>query len=685
MIGRVIAGMATGAGAGLVALGIVSLATPLPQGEATVARAPAPERPAAPGDAAAMPVQPAPLPGRAPVDPAPATAVVAPAAPEPESEVAPEAATVEVEPAPEPSEDAVASVDVNAEAAEPVTIAVEVVPAAEAPRPAATAEAPVAPVVADVDAEPEAPPATEAAVAPDAAEAPVVVAPEPVDAAATEPSAAEAEPTDETEPSAAEAEPSVETETVTFTVPIEAPAARPPVQGIVLPAGSEFGRAPDDAQPAAPDAAPAPSVGAAVPDLAAAAPSQPAPDTDPVAAPGVGRATPLGAAPEASDAPVAPRAVAEAPPATFASAEAEEDAPAAPEADAPEAATLVETTAARPSRIVLDSVDPEEAPVETTTEETGEASAEVSEDAPAEPVAAEPDGPRRILLDAARAAADQATDAARAATEAAPGPRRIVLDAAVGAVRVPAVTAHASGYRSTGRPLFAVVLIDDLGDGPEVMAERETLTRFPFPVTIALDPARPGAAEAADLYRAAGVELVMLADALPRGGTAQDFEVALEAARAAMPEAVALADLPGGALARDRGRLAAVLPALAETGHGLVTLQGGLGGGLAAAERAGVPATGAYRILDADGERASVITRYLDRAIFEAVNDGAVTVVGRARPDTVSALYAWALDGAEVETDALRRGINRPETRGSRSRAVDIAPLSAVLTRDGTP
>jgi polysaccharide deacetylase 2 family uncharacterized protein YibQ len=49
------------------------------------------------------------------------------------------------------------------------------------------------------------------------------------------------------------------------------------------------------------------------------------------------------------------------------------------------------------------------------------------------------------------------------------------------------------------------------------------------------------------------------------------------------------------------------------------------------------------------------------RAEFAAAQEGAVIVAGRTRPDTVTALFSWAL--------------------GDRNEGVAIAPVSAVLQR----
>jgi hypothetical protein len=217
---------------------------------------------------------------------------------------------------------------------------------------------------------------------------------------------------------------------------------------------------------------------------------------------------------------------------------------------------------------------------------------------------------------------------------------------------------HAAPFDATeDRPLMAVILIDD----PEGGLAPDMLTRFTFPVAFALDPLAPDAPARAAAYRAAGFEVVILADILPEGATPADAEVALAAAQALMPQAVAVLDTPDSRIQGDRPILDATVAALAETGHGLVAFPRGLNAAEQSAARADVPAATVFRLLDDEDQRATVITRFLARAGFAATSEGAAIVVGRTRPDTVTALFSWAL--------------------GSRSEAVAIAPLSAVLLR----
>ncbi len=206
-----------------------------------------------------------------------------------------------------------------------------------------------------------------------------------------------------------------------------------------------------------------------------------------------------------------------------------------------------------------------------------------------------------------------------------------------------------------GKPLLAVVLLDD-GEGS---VDRQALTSLPIPVAFAVSASRPDAAEAAAAYRAAGFEVVILADAIPAGASPSDLEVAFAAFQATMPEAVAVIDRPQGGFQGNRSLAGQVAAILQETGHGLVTHARGLNAAADFAVREGVPAVTVFRDLDAADENSETIRRYLDRAAFRAAQDGSAVVMGRTRAPTVTALFAW---GAEMQ----RAG-------------VALAPLSAVL------
>lgn len=225
--------------------------------------------------------------------------------------------------------------------------------------------------------------------------------------------------------------------------------------------------------------------------------------------------------------------------------------------------------------------------------------------------------------------------------------------------QAPAYIRFAAPYENPeGKPLLSVILIDNgqLGD-----AAVPAVASIPFPVTVGLDANAPGASGLMAAYRAAGVEVIALS-ALPQGAQPTDVEVTLEAAFAAVPEAIGLLDDGAGGLQSDRAATDQVMARLVAEGRGLVTQTQGLNMALRAAEAAGVPAGEVYRDLDADGQDARVIRRFLDQAAFRARQQSGVVLLGRVRPDTLSALILW----------------------GTANRAADItlAPVSAVFKGD---
>lgn len=277
----------------------------------------------------------------------------------------------------------------------------------------------------------------------------------------------------------------------------------------------------------------------------------------------------------------------------------------------------------------------------------------------AEPEVAEETGPvvlpRRLVLDSAR------QDGAGQDSDPEDGEPPQTDEVADGEEAVPegptvALVDFAAAFDNPDDlPLMSVVLIDD----PSFDVAREDLIAFDFPVTFAIDPTRSDAAAAAAAYRAAGHEVVALAEIFPTGATAQDIEVAMSAMRQALPEAIGILDRASNGIVGNRTSLGALLPPMQEAGMGLLAYPDGLNSGVGTAQRAGVPATTLYRVLGEGNERAPVIVRFLDRATFEAAQDGATVVLGRANSETVTALYSWRL--------------------GNRADQVVPAPLSAVL------
>ncbi|MEX0285485.1 MAG: divergent polysaccharide deacetylase family protein [Paracoccaceae bacterium] len=207
------------------------------------------------------------------------------------------------------------------------------------------------------------------------------------------------------------------------------------------------------------------------------------------------------------------------------------------------------------------------------------------------------------------------------------------------------------------KPLMSIVLIDDV-DG----LGAEALQGFPYPLTFAVDPSDPEALEKLARHREAGFEVALLTN-LPQAATPQDAEVALEAALAALPETVALFEGVGSGFQGNRP-LSDQITAIAEgTGRGMVTQRNGLNTVQKLAARKGVPSAVVFRDFDGAGQSPDTIRRFLDQAAFRADQEGAVVMLGRVRPETISALLLWGL-----------------QDRASR---VALAPLSAGLLRKG--
>ena len=202
-------------------------------------------------------------------------------------------------------------------------------------------------------------------------------------------------------------------------------------------------------------------------------------------------------------------------------------------------------------------------------------------------------------------------------------------------------------------PLMSIILVDE-----GTMANADAALRnSPFPVTVALDPTLPDAKDRMMAYRAAGIEVMALAK-LPQGATAMDVDVVLGASFDVLPETIALLDT-GVSNLDSPAQLKQAMATLSDSGRGFVSISMGLNSAIREAELAGVPATLIYRELDAEDQNAQVIRRFLDQAAFRARQESGVVLLGRVRPDTISALILWAT--------------------ANRAEQVAQAPVSAVL------
>ncbi|MCU0903060.1 MAG: divergent polysaccharide deacetylase family protein [Tabrizicola sp.] len=206
------------------------------------------------------------------------------------------------------------------------------------------------------------------------------------------------------------------------------------------------------------------------------------------------------------------------------------------------------------------------------------------------------------------------------------------------------------------KPPMAIVLIDRGASD----LDRAGLAALPFPVSFALDPLDPATPAHAALYRAAGREVVMLVTGIAEGAQASDVEVAFQSMEQGLPEAVAVMDLADTVFQNDRQLASAVVPILKAQGRGLLTWDAGLNAADQVARREDLETAMVFRDLGTAGADKIAIRRLLDRAVFKAGQDGRVSVVGEADPDTVAALLEWSVEG--------------------KAATVALAPVTAVLT-----
>ncbi|NOX73353.1 MAG: hypothetical protein GXP03_06950 [Alphaproteobacteria bacterium] len=211
----------------------------------------------------------------------------------------------------------------------------------------------------------------------------------------------------------------------------------------------------------------------------------------------------------------------------------------------------------------------------------------------------------------------------------------------------------------SGKPLMSIILLDAGAEG----LKKEDLLTFSFPVTFALDPNAAGVTADAKVYARKGFEVLAMAptgtQALEAAENDADIAAALSGIFARIPQAVGLVDQPEATLQQSPKLAAQVIASFEETGHGLLTYDIGLNSTDQKARSAGIYADTVFRVLDSEGENATKIKRYLNRAVLEAGKNGSVIVIGRTYPETVTALFSWALS--------------------AKSATISLAPVSAVL------
>jgi uncharacterized protein len=209
------------------------------------------------------------------------------------------------------------------------------------------------------------------------------------------------------------------------------------------------------------------------------------------------------------------------------------------------------------------------------------------------------------------------------------------------------------------KPLMSIILVDAGDKG----LDKDVLLTFSFPVTFALDASAVDATADAKDFARKGFEVLAMAPTgdvkLEQAENDADVAAVLNGIFAGLPQAVGLIDAVSADIQQSPELAKQVIAGLRSSGHGLLTYDIGLNSTDKKAGDAGVYSGTVFRVLDGEGEKAATIKRYLNRAVLEAGKDGHVIVLGRTYPETVTALFSWALS--------------------SKSSTVALAPVSASL------
>ncbi|MDF1670882.1 MAG: divergent polysaccharide deacetylase family protein [Roseovarius sp.] len=492
-------------------------------------------------------------------------------------------------------------------------------------------------------------------------------------------------------------------------------AMAPQAGALDVPAGSEFNPSRDDTAAALPASEDTTTASASAPEVAAPEPdtlaSLETADTQPAAQPETGGAEDAMTAPKTdegdgsvsidSEAPVLPSPQSQAP----AVPEGEEDLSISTDPAQPAMPNMTEDDAAFPKTegTVETSTDtstemaamsePAEEPVEGATEEMAtseensadpDATPDIAEDAlePSSEAIQEPAEAEPVQSEAqtAEGTSDDTSDETTStigdlapevktnrlpsvgdepeeatAQSASEGEGESADGGSVEDLRPPLEKFAAEFENPEGKPLMSIILIDD-GASPVGL---QALESFPYPLSFAVAANWDGAEDAMIKYRASGFDVLALTD-LPDGAGAQDAEVAMQATFAALPEVVGVMEGTGSGLQSSRAAAEQLAPILLDSGHGVVLFPKGLNTAQKLLAREGVPSAAVFRDFDAKEQNATVIRRFLDQAAFKAGQENAgVVMVGRLRPDTVSALLLWGLQ--------------------DRANRVALAPISAIL------
>ncbi len=226
-------------------------------------------------------------------------------------------------------------------------------------------------------------------------------------------------------------------------------------------------------------------------------------------------------------------------------------------------------------------------------------------------------------------------------------------------VDAPPIEAFAAAFDDpAGRPLMAILLVDDGAPLPIGEVSASALADFPYPLSFAVDANLPDAAKRAAAFRAQGAEVLAMTD-VTAAALPADVEVLLAGALDAVPEAIGVLEGAETGLQSSREISEQAAAKLGASGHGIVFRAKGLNTAQQLALRQGTPAVTVFRDFDSAGQNPTTIRRFLNQAAFRAARQDGVVMLGHLRSDTIKALLLWGLQ--------------------DRASQVALVPVSAVL------
>lgn len=211
---------------------------------------------------------------------------------------------------------------------------------------------------------------------------------------------------------------------------------------------------------------------------------------------------------------------------------------------------------------------------------------------------------------------------------------------------VNAFETYSLSYVPTDQPILSIVFLDDgnLEEFDEIMPVSSNAFTF------AMSGELSEAGRRSRKLRETGVEILVVApqgtgQSLTEDIPSIDRVRLLQSYLDAIPFSIGLIDNPAALLQKDRAASADVLAVLEQTGHAIISYDGGLNSLTRSALRANIPVAEVFRQIDGQSMSAREASRQLDRAVIEANQSGKAIVLAHGNIETMRAIGSWLETG----------------------------------------